>query len=106
LVYRLVSGMKIGELRDGMRGIDVEGRITEVGEVRDVRLRTGGGARVSDCTLEDDTGTITLSLWNDDIDKVVSGNTVRIKNGYTRSFRGDVQLNVGRYGTLEVVSEE
>jgi replication factor A1 len=28
---------------------------------------------------------------------------VRVTNGYTNSFRGELRLNVGRYGKLEVV---
>jgi replication factor A1 len=98
--------MKIGELRDGMRGIDLEGKITEISDVRDVRLRSGRPARVADCTLEDETGTVTLSLWNEDIDRVSEGSRVKVSNGYTNTFRGVLQLNVGRYGNLELLEEE
>jgi replication factor A1 len=97
--------MKIREIRDGMRRIDVEGEITEVGEARTVNLRTGGTARVADFTLTDETGSIKLSLWDDHIDMVREGSRIRIENGYTNSFRGEVRLNVGRYGRLHVLEE-
>ena len=95
--------LKIVELRDGMRRIDIEGEITEIPEPRSVNLRTGGQARVADCNLKDDSGSIKLSLWDDQIDAVQVGSNVKIENGYTNSFQGEVRLNVGRYGKLQVV---
>ena len=55
--------------------------------------------------IKDDSGEITLSLWNEDINKVDVGTKIKIGNGYTNSFRGETKLNVGRYGTLDVVTE-
>ena len=72
-------------------------------EPRNVNLRTGGEARVADCMLKDDSGQIKLSLWDDQIDMVKQGSKVRVTNGYTNSFRGELRLNVGRYGKLEVL---
>jgi len=86
-----------------MRKVDVEGIISEIPEPRTVTLRTGQQARVADCTLQDASGTVKLSLWDDDIDKVQVGSRVRIENGYTNSFRGELRLNVGRYGRLIVL---
>jgi len=95
--------MNIRDVKDGMSGVDVEGEITEISEPRRVTLRTGKQARVADCTLTDGTGSIKLSLWNDQIDAVKQGSKVRISNGYTNSFRGEIRLNVGRYGKLEIL---
>ena len=94
--------MKIGEIRQGMRRVDTEGTVVEISEVRNVTLRTGRPARVADAIIKDETGTIKLSLWNEDIDRVKVGDKVRIENGYTTTFRGEIQLNVGRYGTLHI----
>jgi len=93
--------MKIAELRDGMRGINVSGTIVEIGEAKDVQTRYGS-ARVANAVLEDDSGKIMLVLWEENIDKVAVGDKVRIENGYVTSFRGKLQLNVGRYGRLIV----
>ena len=86
-----------------MRRVNVEGEVTEISEGRTVNLRSGGEARVADCTLQDDSGSIKLSLWDEQIDAVQVGSKVRIDNGYTNSFRGEIRLNVGRYGKLEVL---
>lgn len=95
--------MKIRELRDGMRRVDVEGQISDISDPRTVNLRAGGQAKVADCTLNDDSGSIKLTLWDDQIDEVKVGSRVKIESGYTNSFRGEIRLNVGRYGRLEVL---
>jgi replication factor A1 len=95
--------MNIAELTDGAGNVDIpEAEVTEVGETRTVNTRFGTEARVADVKIKDDTAEITLSLWNDDIEKVQQGTKIKIGNGYTNSFRGEVKLNVGRYGTLEI----
>ena len=86
-----------------MRRVDSEGEIVEISEPRTVNLRTGGEARVADCMLKDESGQIKLSLWDDQIDMVKQGSKVRVLNGYTNSFRGELRLNVGKYGKLEVI---
>lgn len=85
-----------------MRRVDIEGKITEISEPREVTTRFGEANRVATAVLSDESGTIKLSLWNENIDKVSVNNVVQIRNGYITTFRGENQLNVGRYGTLEV----
>ena len=97
--------MNVRDLRDGMRRVDAEGEIAEIAEPRTVNLRTGGEARVADCMLKDDSGQIKLSLWDDQIDMVKQGSKVRVTNGYKNSFRGELRLNVGKYGRLEVLEQ-
>ncbi len=92
--------MKIADLKGEQSRVDVEGEIIEKGEPRTVNLRAGGTSNVADATIRDDSGSIKLSLWGDQIDIVDVGDRVRIENGYTRAFRGEVQLNIGRYGKL------
>jgi replication factor A1 len=95
--------MKIKELRDGMRNVNVVAKIIEKSEPREVRSRYKDETyRVADAIISDETGKIKLTLWNKQIDQVNVDDTVKIENGYIRSFRGEIQLNVGRYGTLTV----
>ena len=87
-----------------MRRVNVTGKIVDKSETREVQSRYGRGKlRVASATLQDETGSITLTLWNQQIDEVNVGDTVKIENGYTNSFRGEVQLNVGRYGKLSIL---
>ncbi len=96
--------MKIAELRDGLRRIDVEAQIVEVSEPREVSSKfTGETYKVAEATIKDDSGTIKLVLWNEQIGQVNANDKIRIENGYIKSFRGEIQLNVGRYGKLTVI---
>ena len=95
--------MRIGDLQDGMRRVDVEAKVLEISEPREVQSRyTGQQFRVAEAMISDETGTIKLVLWNEQIEQVKANDTVKIENGYIRSFRGEIQLNVGKYGTLTV----
>ena len=92
--------MKIADLKGEQSRVDVEGEIIEKGDVRTVNLRAGGTSTVADATVRDDTGTIKLSLWGEQINSVDVGDKIKIENGYTKAFRGEIQLNIGRYGKL------
>lgn len=96
--------LKINELRDGMRKVDVEANVIEKSDAREVRSRyTNETYRVADATIEDETGTITLTLWNEQVEQVNVGDRVKIENGYIKSFRDVLQLNSGKYGSLTVL---
>jgi len=96
--------VKISELHVGMRSVNVEGKILEISEPRLVRSRvTGRVNKVATAILADDSGQINLALWNEQIEAVQPQDSVRIENGYVTEFRGQKQLNVGRYGSLKVL---
>jgi len=98
--------MKVAELKPGMRRVEVEGRIVEKGEPRQVQTRFGDTSRVADAVLTDDSGSIKMSLWNEQIDSFNVNDDVHVENGYVTSFRGEPQLNVGRYGRLTLKQQQ
>ena len=93
--------MKISELKRVMSGVSVEGRITEMSLTRRVNTRYGKRS-VADTTLEDETGTIGLSLWEDQINMVSEGDEVKVTGAYVTEFKNMLQLNIPRSGKLEV----
>lgn len=96
--------VKIKELRNGMRRINLTAKVLEISEPREVVSKFDGQVyRVADAVIGDDTGTIKLSLWNEQIGKVKVNDTIKIENGYVRTFRGEKQLNVGRFGKISVL---
>ncbi len=95
--------MKISELRIGTTGIDLQAKVTDVSEPREVRTKFGYSTRVASATIEDDSGTISMTLWGNQIDQINVGDTVEIKDGYIREFRGELQLNIPRKGEIKVV---
>jgi len=57
-----LSQISIAEIREGMRELEIEGKITTIGEVKEVHTRFGP-ARVAAAVLENETGSIRLNLW-------------------------------------------
>jgi replication factor A1 len=95
--------LKIKELRNGMKRLDIEGKVTDKSETREVTSRFKNETyKVASAVIADETGTVKLTLWNEQIDQVNVGNIVKIENGYVSSFRGEIQLNIGKFGKLAV----
>lgn len=94
--------MDIKDLKEGMRKVDAIGFVTELGNERKVSLKAGGEARVKNVTLKDESGSIQLVLWNDDIDRVKEMAHVAVSGGFVNQWNGKLQLSTGRYGTLTV----
>ena len=83
-------------------GINVAGEITKLGEERTVNLKKGGTLNTLTATLSDESGDVALQLWGEDIPRVHIGSKVKVLNGYTNEFKGQVSLTKGKFGQLEV----
>jgi replication factor A1 len=94
---------KIAELTPDSRAVNVLAKVISKSEVREIPAgRDGSPHRVSDALVADETGAVYLTLWDDNITKVNENDMISVKNGYINLFRGNMRLNIGRYGTLEV----
>ncbi|MDP6458240.1 MAG: OB-fold nucleic acid binding domain-containing protein [Candidatus Bathyarchaeota archaeon] len=96
---------KIGNLRTGMNNVNTVGRITNIGSIREFNRRDGGSGRVISVLLEDETGNVRLSLWDDDVkmvDDIKPSTIISIENGYTRLSLGDIGLNMGQRSKLQI----
>lgn len=86
-----------------MKRVDVEGKIVEKGDPREVKSRFKDETyRIVDAVLADESGSIKLTLWNEQIEQVNVGDNIKVENGYVTSFKGEAQLNVGKFGKLTV----
>ncbi len=94
--------MNISELTPGTSNVEVQGEIVEVEAPREFN-KAGRQLRVANATLRDESGTISLVLWNDNIDKVQAGNKVKVTNGYVNMWKDTPQLTLGKFGKLEVI---
>lgn len=96
--------MKISDLSVGQGNADIEAEVTDVTEPREIN-KFGRSIRVATATIQDDSGTIKMSLWNQDIDRVAKGSRIKVTNGYVNEFQGEKQVTAGKFGKIEVVSE-
>ena len=96
----------VAELKPRMKNVTISFKVISIGEQREIESRKDGSShRVCDITVGDTSGTVQVPLWDDTIDSVTAGNTYLLKNGYTGLFRGNLRLNVGKYGELSDAEE-
>ena len=92
------------EAKNMINKINVRAKVIDKTEPRTVNKKDGGTIDVCDATLEDESGTMKFTLWGDDIPKVSVGDTVEITNGFTNTFKGEVSLQKGKFGQMEVIT--
>ncbi|MFH1450368.1 MAG: SOSS complex subunit B family protein [archaeon] len=80
----------------------------EVIDKADVRTfqKFGKEGRVCKATLKDDSGEITLTLWNEDIEKVGEGDKISIIDGWVSEWQGNKQISTGRSGKIVKAGED
>ena len=97
---------KVGDLTPQSKAVNVTAKVVSKTEVREIPMgRDGSAHKVSDALVGDETGVVYLTLWDDNIEKVNEGDTIRVENGYVTLFKGNIRLNIGKYGKLEPAKE-
>jgi len=103
---KFLETLKVEKLVPELRNVNIKVKVVKKGEPRETISRNDGSKhRVSDILVGDETGSVYLSLWDDNIDKMSEGDVVEIRNGYVSLFRGSMRLNIGREGTFEKSQE-
>ncbi|MGI0148092.1 MAG: hypothetical protein ACREDF_00980 [Thermoplasmata archaeon] len=95
--------MKVKDLKADAKVEVLEVTIKEMGEVRDVNTFRGASKVCDAKGVDDDGDEVSISLWNDEIEKVKVNDRLRIVNGWVRQWRGNMQVSAGRFGKLEIV---
>ena len=104
---KFLEALKVEKLTPDSRQVNIKAKVVKKGEPRETISRKDGTAhKVADVLAGDETGSVYLSLWDDNIEKVSDGDVIEIKNGYISLFRGSMRLNIGRDGTLEKSTAE
>ena len=97
---------KVGDLTPQSKAVNVTAKVVSKTEIREIPMgRDGSPHKVCDALIGDETGVVYLTLWDDNIEKVNEADTVRIENGYVTLFKGNIRLNIGKYGKLEPAKE-
>ncbi len=96
--------MKISDVQANQGKIEVTATVVEKQDVRTFN-KFGKEGRVCTAKLQDDSGTILLTLWNEDIEKVGQGDIIKVVNGWCAEFRSERQLSAGKFGSIELVEK-
>ena|SRR3989344_1666535 len=93
--------MRVDELISFKPVDEIMLEVVSKGEIRKFASEKGSG-NVCTCAGKDETGEISVTLWNDDCDKVQEGDTIVIKDGWCNEYKGQKQVSTGKKGTLEI----
>ena len=101
---------KIKQLEAGIE-CTITGQITNIGSQRDFNRKNGSVGRVVNLDITDETGTINLVLWNNDVEQVQNqqirnGTHVKIINGYVKNGYNGVEINIGRYSLIKILKHD
>lgn len=94
--------MNVSELKPGTGNVSLELEVVSKDNEREIN-KYGRKLRVANFTVKDESGSITLVLWNEQIDEVKEGGKIKIENGYVNEWQGAAQLTLGKFGKLEVM---
>jgi len=95
---------KVSELVARMGKVELTGTITKKDDPRTFD-KFGKPGKVANAKIKDDSGEVTLTLWNDQVDQVNVGDVVAVHNGWVSEYRGELQLSTGKFGTLELTGK-
>lgn len=94
--------MEIKDISSNQGKIEIEATVKEVGPIREFS-KFGKVGKVCNAKLEDSSGIISLTLWNEEIEKIKQGSKIKIINGYVKEWQGEKQLSAGKFGKIEIL---
>ncbi len=98
------TNFNVKDMTENSKNVNATLKVIEIGEVKDIKSQYGD-KRVCEVKVADATGSILLSLWDDQIGKIAAGDSISIQNGYISVVRNSMRLNIGKYGKM-LLSEE
>lgn len=101
---RTAQPIKVNQLSDGMKNVDVRVNALHVFPPKNFE-KNGKKGQLCNLLVGDDSGEIRLTLWHDDVKKIeekeISRNSVLLlKNCYVSAFNGKAQLSLGYNGSI------
>ncbi len=98
--------LTISHLTAGMRRVRVSGKVLESSQVKEYIRKDGSASHTQSAILRDETGKVTLLLWEPSEPGLKAGDLVRVIGGYVREMEGVMELNVSGKGAVEVLGYE
>jgi replication factor A1 len=95
--------LNIRDLKPGMSSVNIRVTVSKILKPKQIITGKGVEHEILEAKVEDETGAITLVLWNEKILLLKVGDVLQIGNGFMTSFKGDWKINVGKYGEITKV---
>ena len=97
-----VTRLKISSLMPGIKNASIVGKITNVYPVNEFNTEKASG-KVLNLILSDESGSIRLTLWNDEIEKydLKQGDVISVKGVTKEGYENTAEIHLGAYGSIE-----
>lgn len=95
--------MRLADLRPGMGHLDFRVRVMKLNETRKVKTYSGLEHNLAEGEVADDSGNVPFTVWNEKISELEGikiGDVIEMKNCFITSFKGVIQINVGRDSSI------
>jgi len=96
----------IDQLKPGTSGHNIVVKVVSCNVVVEKPRHDGSKIRVAEAKVGDQTGIITLTARNGQIDAVIPGNTIIIRNAKIDMFKGFMRLVVDKWGLIKPAPPE
>ena len=100
-----IRPLRIRHLKSGMKRIKLTARVLKISEPKRVYTKFGTSVNLASASITDETGTITLTLWNQQINAVSVGDVIQIENAQVTHFMGKKQLRLGKKGKIGIIKD-
>lgn len=94
------SYTKVKDLSPESKQVNVLAKVVSLSEEKEIQPRFGEARKLVEATVGDETATVLLTLWENQIGMIAPDETIEVDNGYVTLVRGHVRLNVGKYGSI------
>jgi replication factor A1 len=104
-----LKGYKISELKPDLPAATLVARVVGTSETQQVRRKTGESVDVARLLVGDETGIVSVSLWDDKAalsSEVHPGDVVRIEDARPTMQLGQVSISVGRTSSVQKLKDE
>lgn len=99
--------LKISDIKEGMRNLEVVGRVSKVFEMREFTVGEREG-KVGSLFIGDETGTIRVTMWGEmaeNVKKIKEGDVVKIKEAYTKMNNSSPEIHLNDKSILLINPE-
>jgi ribosomal protein S8 len=93
----------IQNLRQGMKKVNLQAEVLETQKPQLIHTQYGNSVMLTNAWIADETGKVKLCLWGEQTNSPVVGDIVQIKHASVRTFKGERQLSLGKFGTLSIL---
>lgn len=92
--------VKIGELTPQSKKVNIALKVLSIEETKKITSKLGGSKMLVEAIVGDETGTILMNLWDNQITEIEKNGVIKITNGYISLYQNNMRLNIGKHGSM------